>query len=141
MQTDTNKTFVQHVVQLWQSQQGLDELARLVTTDYAHHAANGATLNWEQFKQSISFMLGAFPDVRFTIKHLLAEDDWVAAYLTFEATHQGAFADIAPTNKQIVMNLVYHCRIANGKIAEDWDIFLALPLFQQLKLVLQAERG
>ena len=76
-----------------------------------------------------------FPDGKYRINELVAEGDTVVQRWTFRGTHQGEWAGIAATGRQVEFTgtATYHFR--NGRIVEhvaDWD---ALRMMQQLGVV------
>jgi predicted ester cyclase len=74
----------------------------------------------------------AFPDLHVEIDDLIAEDDQVAARLTFSGTHRGDFRGIAPTGRGITFSAVRIYRLADGKITGSWAVQDALGLISQL---------
>ncbi len=67
----------------------------------------------------------AFPDLRTTIEHQVAEGDTVATRATFRGTHRGALFGVAPTNQQLTWGVLLMDRIVDGKIVlhhanADW---------------------
>jgi predicted ester cyclase len=96
------------------------------------HLATGQAHRPENMQVWFEHALMSFPDVEFTVHHLMAEDDHVMARWSYVATHTGTFLGIAPTGKRITdvgMNLF---RLENGKIAEFWIIQDSNGLLQQL---------
>jgi predicted ester cyclase len=71
-------------------------------------------------------------DWRFTIDELIAEGDRVMARWTFYGVHQGDLSGLPPTHAQVSYSGINIFRIADGKIAEIWDISDRLWLWQQL---------
>lgn len=51
---------------------------------------------------------------------------------TFYGTQQGEYSGLPPTNKDVIYSGINIFRIAEGKIAEAWDISDRLWLWQQL---------
>jgi len=136
MTLEDNRAIVKRWFDLW-NEHALDQLAELVSPEYCHHASSGKSLTFEQFKQGFQWILNAFPDLQYTIVHLIAEDDRVAVYLTAIGTHQGNLFDLPPTGRSCQFTGVYHCRIGDGKIIEDWDIFDMLNVVFRLGATLQ----
>lgn len=127
---EDNKALVRHWLNLW-NEHALDKLDALVAADYVHHGSSGNNLNFDGFQKGFGTILRAFPEIHYIIVHLIAEGDQVAASLSSTATQQGAFFGIAPTGSHTTFRGVYHCRILNGKIVEDWDVFdLLNPLLR-----------
>jgi steroid delta-isomerase-like uncharacterized protein len=63
----------------------------------------------------------AFPDARFTPDEVIAEGDRVVVRETFRGTQQGQLGGIPGTGKAVVVTALHVLRIADGKIAENWD--------------------
>ena len=131
MTTEENKALVRKWLDLW-NQHALDELAALVTPNYIHHTSSGEGIDFARFQQGFTWILRAYPDMHYAITHVLAEKDLVAVYLVGQGTQQGSFYGIAPTGQPSVFSGVYHCRIQDGLIAEDWDIFDLLTALLRL---------
>ncbi|HSB02004.1 MAG TPA: ester cyclase, partial [Anaerolineales bacterium] len=72
------------------------------------------------------------PDWRMTVDEMIAEGDRVVVRWTFCGKQVGEYAGLPPTNKEITYSGINIFRIANGKIAEVWDITDRLWLWQQL---------
>jgi predicted ester cyclase len=51
---------------------------------------------------------------------------------TFHGTHKGEFSGLSPTNRPVTYSGFNIFRIAEGRIAEIWDIFDRLWMWQQL---------
>lgn len=86
----------------------------------------------EAQKQRSLGLLSGFPDVRFAIEDLIAEDDKVAARWIMQATHTGSFQGIAPPGKQVAMQGITVYRLTNGQISEARSELDQLGLLQQL---------
>jgi predicted ester cyclase len=72
------------------------------------------------------------PEWRMTIDEMMGEGDRVMVRWTFQGTHQGEFSGLPPTYRPVTYAGINIFRIAEGKIAEVWDIFDRLWLWQQL---------
>ena len=71
-------------------------------------------------------------DWHMTIDEMMAEGDRVMVRWTFYGTHQGELSGLPPTHKQVSYSGINIFRIAEGKIAEIWDISDRLWMWQQL---------
>jgi predicted ester cyclase len=69
---------------------------------------------------------------RMTVEELIAEGDRVMVRWTFHGTQQGEFSGLPPTHKHVTYCGINIFRIADGKIAEIWDIYDRLWMWQQL---------
>ena len=89
----------------------------------------------ELVKQHVAAWLASFPDLRFEIEQMIAEDDLVATRCTMRGTHTGAWLGVAPTNREVSVRMFITHRVAGGQIVEDWVLIESFGLFQQLGLV------
>jgi predicted ester cyclase len=53
------------------------------------------------FKEIVVGLRTAFPDIRYTLEDIVAENDKVAVRWTWSGTHQGAFRAFGPTGKTV----------------------------------------
>jgi steroid delta-isomerase-like uncharacterized protein len=78
----------------------------------------------------------AFPDFKYDIEALIAEDDLVVALVRFSGTHRGVFElgarTITPTNRFLCDAEMFVFRITDGKIVESWSIWDRLNVLAQL---------
>ncbi len=72
------------------------------------------------------------PGWRMTVDEMIAEGDRVMVRWTFYGIHQGELSGLPPTHKSVTYSGINIFRIADGKIAEIWDIYDRLWLWQQL---------
>jgi steroid delta-isomerase-like uncharacterized protein len=66
------------------------------------------------------------------IEEMIAEGDRVMVRWSSRGTHLGESHGLPPSGKQVTNSGINIFRIADGKIAEVWDIFDRLWLWQQL---------
>ncbi|HKY54457.1 MAG TPA: ester cyclase [Anaerolineales bacterium] len=85
----------------------------------------------------VSSIVAAFPDARYTIENLIAEGDMVVQHVTTRGTHQGEFQGVPATGKPITVQVMVISRIANGRIVEEWQLFDALGMMQQMGVIPQ----
>lgn len=87
------------------------------------------------FKQFVSRLATAFPDLHITIEDMISEVDKVVARVTVRATHKGTFmGSIPPTGKEVIFTGVDIFQISGGKIIGRWNQRDLLGLMQQLGL-------
>jgi C-1 hydroxylase len=99
-----------------------------------HHTRTGAYGPSEVFSLIGGFMQ-SFPDLQFQIEDMVAEGDFVATRMTARATHRQDFMGVPASGKQISCSVMGLIRVADGKIAEHWNIMDELYLLQQIGLV------
>lgn len=80
---------------------------------------------YRQFRQ-------AFPDMRIEIDKLVTQGDTVAVYCTVKGTHGGDGLGSKATHRPFHINGMGMARIENDRIAEAWNAFDFIALYQQL---------
>ena len=78
----------------------------------------------------------AFPDYTHQVDGLVAEGDWVAARVTYRATHQAEFMGIPSTGNSVTYGGTNFLRVVDGQIHEFWMLENELSLMQQLGMQL-----
>ncbi|HEU5213108.1 MAG TPA: ester cyclase [Gaiellaceae bacterium] len=102
--------------------------------EYVRHDARGteALPGPEGQKQIAAAFRQAFPDLRFMVDLLIAEDDLVVGYWTATGTHLGPWATVEPTGRAARFNGVNIFRFADGKVVELWNVRDDLGLLEQI---------
>ncbi len=67
-------------------------------------------------KANVAMMRPAFSDIRATIDDLVAENDKVAAYVSFSGANTGPLLGFPPTGKTAVLTALYLFTFENGRI-------------------------
>jgi steroid delta-isomerase-like uncharacterized protein len=138
MSTEAYKALIrQWVEEVW-NQGKLERADELMSPDYVLHIQGGPeTLTTpEGFKQLCATYRGAIPDVHTTIEDLVGEGDRVVWRFTMRGTHLGELpGGIAPTGKPVSFGGVVISRFAEGRWVEDWPIWDALTMLQQIGVV------
>jgi steroid delta-isomerase-like uncharacterized protein len=94
------------------------------------HGANGT-------KDYYRSLRNAFPDLKFTIKDLIAEGDKVVTHLIAEGTHTGVFEGLPPTGKYFKVSAMNIDYIKDGRFTKCWTNIDELGLLQQLGVLPQ----
>ncbi len=139
MSTEDNKDVVRRFLEAANTIMGntaiVDEVgAKFYKPEAIIHQTTG-DMTYEQYIQYVAGMFSAFPDTKFTIEDMVAEDDKVAARVTWRGTHQGELRGIPPTGKNINVPGVSIYRIADGKFAEVFSFTDTLGMMQQLGVI------
>ncbi len=83
-------------------------------------------------KEAYRWLQTVWGDWRMTIDEMIAEGDRVMVRWTFRGTQQGEYMGLSPTQKTVTYAGINIFRIEDGRIAEVWDIYDRLWLWQQL---------
>lgn len=112
----------------------LDRADELVAADFVeHNPTPGQVPGLAGFKQVVSMLRAAFPDLRITTDELVAEGDKVSVRLTARGTHQGPFQGIPPTGNRVAWEGISMLRVADGQVVERWFHADVLGLRRQLE--------
>lgn len=135
MSTEDNKAVIRHLID-GLNQHNVAVLDEVCTSDFVFHDPNNPQVqSREDFKQWMTELYAAFPDLRFSLESILAEGDRVAYRYTFHATHRGSWQGMAPTGKSIAITGISISRFREGKSAEGWQNADSLGMVQQLGVV------
>lgn len=77
----------------------------------------------QEFKNLVTMLRGAFPDVKFTVEHMVAQGDTVVGHWTARGTHNGKpletlRGDLPAKGYRFAIDGVSWLRIVNGKFVE-----------------------
>jgi predicted ester cyclase len=84
---------------------------------------------WKEF---ISGMLLAFPDLHFTIEDQLVQGDRAAFRWHATGTHTGPLGAAPPTGKSVALDGLILDRLVGGKVQERWEQWDQSVMLQQL---------
>jgi predicted ester cyclase len=84
---------------------------------------------WKEF---ISGMLLAFPDLHFTIEDQLVQGDRAAFRWHATGTHTGPLGAAPPTGKSVALDGLILDRLVGGKVQERWEQWDQSIMLQQL---------
>lgn len=74
-------------------------------------------------------------DGHWDVQEVFSTGDRVVARWIGRGTHQGELMGVEPTGKPIAVDAISVFRVANGKIVEEWTVWDALGLLQQVGAV------
>lgn len=132
--SDTNKAHCMRIYNEVFNEGKLDVVDEVIAADAIDHSpppgSTGDTR--DDLKEFARTFRDAFPDARFTVREMIAEGDLVAAYATFEGTHQGEFMGVPPTGKRVSMEFMDLIRVVDGECTEHWGVGDVASLMQQI---------
>jgi len=80
----------------------------------------------------IAMMRSGFPDIQWSLKDMVAEDDKVAVRYIMEGTHLGTFFGVPATGKTIMIQAINFYRLNDEQIIEEFGQPDLLELLQQI---------
>ena len=136
MSNSTVKATAKKAVEEIFNKKNLAFIDELVMPDVVDHSAPpGLPPGIEGYRLKVSMFTNAFPDLHLSYSHHIVEDDMIAGRFTLTGTHQGDFAGIPATGKQISVTGHDQLRVRDGKIAEHWVEMDTLGMMQQLGVI------
>ena len=100
-----------------------------------HNPFPGQGPGVEGFKQVMSALRQAFPDLSLAVDDIFADGEKVVIRSTMKGTHKGNFMKMPPSGKKISVEGIDIVRMADGKAVEHWGILDSLTMMQQLGAV------
>ena len=95
----------------------------------------------ESFRQLITMLRTAFPDLRFEIEDLIAEGDTVAGCLTMNGTHEGPLMGMPSTGRKVRQAHMHFVRFRDGKAVEHWGVRDDMGMMRQMGLMPEPGRS
>jgi steroid delta-isomerase-like uncharacterized protein len=138
--SERNKSIVRRLVdEVWNRGQ-YNVANELVSASYVNHdpMASGVTPGPGGLGEFARKYRAVFPDLHVTINAMYADGETVITRFTSTGTHRGPLDYVAPTNRSATISGIIISRLSNGRIEEDWSVWDALGLMQQLGVVTQA---
>ncbi|HEX2666456.1 MAG TPA: ester cyclase [Candidatus Acidoferrum sp.] len=136
MPTD-NKSLVRRLYEEVWNLRKLEVARELISPSHGVQVvdATDSAIGPQAYARIVTEFVRAFPDLRFTVLDLIAENDKVVAFWNIAGTHQGEFRGIAPAGKKMSVDGITISQLANGKIIDSyvsWDMW---GMMQQLGAV------
>ena len=92
-------------------------------------------LSLDNFKQMVTGMLTAFPDLHFTINDQITSGEKVSTRWTATGTNTGPFGETQATGRGIEIEGLIIDYVVNGRVAKRWELWDQMAMMQQLGLV------
>lgn len=92
-------------------------------------------LGWDGVRKCMEIYRAAFPNTRFSVDELVAQEDRVAVRWTVRGTHLGDLFAVSATGRQVVVSGMSFFRLRNGRLAETWISWDTLGLLHQIGLL------
>jgi steroid delta-isomerase-like uncharacterized protein len=90
-------------------------------------------LDFAGYKERVRLARAPFPDQRFTVKDVLADDNRVVITWLWGATHTGDIPGFPATGKHIAMSGATVYYFENGRLSGHWQVADRLGVFMQLR--------
>jgi len=117
------------------NKQNLRLLDSIFSPSYLSHEMDGSEkhiISDGSLTAHLNYLFHAFPDLRYDIDQLIAENDLVALTLTASGTQKGEFLGYPASNRKIIFRQMFFFRLSSGKITEGWNVVDKDGVIQQL---------
>ena len=134
--SEENKKLVRRwFEEVWnqQSEDAIDEMFAPGGKAYGFPEPGSVLVGPERFKEVHRIFLGAFPDLRVTVREIIAEGDRVAVTWTAAMTHLGDHLGFAPTMKKETLDGSSFLTVSGGQIQEGANYMEMQGLILRLK--------
>jgi steroid delta-isomerase-like uncharacterized protein len=134
---DTNETVIRRFIEGAFNGRDLDVLDEIVAEEFTNHDPPfpGLPAGREGLKQAFAGFWSAFPDIRATTVHLVADEAKVASMVSLHGTHEGDLMGLPATAREVNVRVIEIFRVAGGQIAERWGVVDRTALMTQLGAV------
>tara|TARA_Y100001960_G_scaffold281692_1_gene315499 strand:+ start:253 stop:750 length:498 start_codon:yes stop_codon:yes gene_type:complete len=132
-QIDANRLLVNRFYHEFFNKNQFGIAEELLAEEITFHGALGKqTQGIDQLINYIKEIKNTFPDLQCSVEDLIAEEQKVAACLTYKGTHEGTFFGIEPQGSAV--NFVGVCIfiVRADLITHAWELGDRLTVFQQL---------
>jgi steroid delta-isomerase-like uncharacterized protein len=134
--TEDNKRIVRRFAEEIWNEKRLNRAEEIMAQDYVDHGAlPGQAPGLEGFRRKGTMWVAAVPDLRVRTEDMFAEGDRVAVRWTAEGTHEGTLLGLPPSGRRFRFGGLSIFRVAEGKVAEQWEAWDTRDLLQQLGAV------
>lgn len=140
MSMERNKAIARETAERLFNRGDLSAADELITAGAIDHCEPAGTDCRQHFRQVVTMLRGAFPDLHIEIEDMLAEGDSVAVRMMMTGTHEGPFMGIPPTGKQFAVEQMRIMRFRDGMMTDSWAVIDWLGWRQQLGALPQPQR-
>ena len=137
-----NKAIVRRFYEEVWNKRRLEVVDELISPSHALNDpdVSGSQTGPELYKRRVVKFTASFPDLRFTIEDMIAEEEKVVVCWIISGTHKGEFMDIPATGRKISVEGITIHHITSGKILDSYARWDAVGLMRQLGHVPSLEK-
>jgi steroid delta-isomerase-like uncharacterized protein len=129
-----NKAIVRRLYDEVWNKRRLEGVDALISPSHALNdpLASDSQVGPKLYKRRVVELTKSFPDLRFTIEDMIAENGKVVVSWIISGTHKSEFMDIPATGRKVSVEGITIHLIANGKILDSYARWDPLGLLRQL---------
>ena len=127
-----NKAVVRSLIEAWNTRD-FDQFDNLMGKQAVLHVGGGVVPCDPAGTRAIAVeWTRAFPDYRFELLAMIAEADLIVAHIPYHGTFRKPILGLAPTDRSCTVDEIVIFRIADGRIAEAWEVYDEAGMWRQL---------
>jgi steroid delta-isomerase-like uncharacterized protein len=130
-----NETLVRRFFEEFCNQRRSSVAEELIADDYVSHGPQAPPADGPDGVRERVGLYQEAVDGHWNVEEMFSAGDRVIARWTGTGTHRGELMGVEPTGQPIRVDAISIFRISNGKIAEEWTVWDALGLLQQVGAV------
>ena len=127
-----NEALVQRFFEEFCNQRRAEVADEVIAADYVAHGPQSPPA---EGPEGVKVRVGLYQesvDAHWEVNELFSSGDRVVARWTGSGTHLGELMGIDPTGASITVDAISIFRVGDGQIHEEWTVWDALGLLQQL---------
>lgn len=128
---DQRDLVTEYIERVW-NQGDAAALEDLTTPGFAYLLGDQPSRDRMAMRDFVAATRSAFPDWRVEISDVIVDGNMAAVRWSGTVTHGGPFHGLPATDRQIRVSGINMYRIADGKIAEEWEQTDSLSMLRQL---------
>jgi predicted ester cyclase len=141
--TEASKDLVRRLFEDVFNEHRLDLSEEILAEEYVEHAVEpfaaqepGQVHGPSHQRRVVEWLRAQFPDLRMTIRSIVAEGELVAVRVQSEGTNLGSLGGVAPpTGKRFIAEQSHWYRVADGRLCEHWATRDDLSAMLQLGVI------
>jgi steroid delta-isomerase-like uncharacterized protein len=133
--SDSNEALVRRFFEEFCNGRRAEVAEEIVAADYVSHGPQAPPARGPDEVNARVRLYQESVDGHWDVQELFSAGDRVVARWVGSGRHVGELMGIPPTGKPIAVEALSVFRIADGKIAEEWTVWDALGLLQQIGAV------
>jgi predicted ester cyclase len=131
---ESNKAVARKVLEEVLGKGLIEENEEIYAAEFTAHGID-RTAGREEDRQAVKMWRTAFPDLKMTVTHVVAEADMVAVRYIGEGTNTGPVFGSSATGNRIKIDGITIFRLKNRQITDEWTSFDMMGLMRQLGLL------
>jgi predicted ester cyclase len=125
-------------VEIWNRHEP-DRMHEFMAADARLYPAGGEPVQGpEGFRPFVEEVIAAFPDITFSVEHVIEAGDVAAGRWIATLTHHGEYMGAKATRRQVKIEGLAIIRCEDGKIVEAWDQWDRLGLLTKIGAMVPA---